>query len=420
MATSGLYRQVAPDRIEIREGGGCLSAFGVPFLLAGIFLALIGARIVPLSNARDVPVWAWPLIVLMGLVFMGVGGVLVFGRQWIVLDIGRGKVLKQRGLLFPMQTEEYQLEDYEAVVIRHDAGDSDSAETYPVLLRVKGGRADLRLSSSQRYGDSHAGAAAVAKLLRVPLVDATTEHQVVIGADRVDESFQERVRAGDARREDAARPLRMRCQVRESSRAVEIVLPGPGFSWARLVGPAVSIGILTYVGPGLFQFFQRTRTPEAVQIAFFGFAVLLFVIPSLLGLLRAVLLAIRGRTLVTASPEGIRIEEQGAWRVKTTRIPAPEILGLDYGTTEATIHAAQHVVEDRVGQEGPQATQSLGRQGAALKWVSVLRRLVASRGIIVKTRGGLVTVGAGLPDDEVRYLHALVTRAVGGEEGHRW
>jgi hypothetical protein len=243
---------------------------------------------------------------------------------------------------------------------------------------------------------------------------------VVIGADRVDESFQERVRAGETQREDAARPLRMRCQVRESSRAVEIVLPGPGFGWARLVGPAVSIGILTYVGPDLLQFFRRTRTPETVQIAFFGFAVLLFVVPSLLGLLRGVLLAIRGRTLVTASPEGIVVEEQGAWRVKTTRIPAPEILGLDYGTAGATIHAAQHAVEDRVKQDGPRTAQSLGRQGAALKWVSLMQRLVTSRGIIVKTRGGLVTIGAGLPDDEVRYLHALVTRALAGEEDHRW
>jgi hypothetical protein len=33
---------------------------------------------------------------------------------------------------------------------------------------------------------------------------------------------------------------------------------------------------------------------------------------------------------------------------------------------------------------------------------------------------GLVTIGAGLPDDEVRYLHAIVTRALAGEAGHRW
>ena len=49
-----------------------------------------------------------------------------------------------------------------------------------------------------------------------------------------------------------------------------------------------------------------------------------------------------------------------------------------------------------------------------------MRRLVASKGITVKCRKGLFTFGAGLPDDEVRYLHALVVRALGDSDGRRW
>jgi hypothetical protein len=48
--------------------------------------------------------------------------------------------------------------------------------------------------------------------------------------------------------------------------------------------------------------------------------------------------------------------------------------------------------------------------GGAPAW---MRRLVKSRGIQVKCRQGIVAFGAGLPDDEVRYLHALVESALG-------
>jgi hypothetical protein len=60
------------------------------------------------------------------------------------------------------------------------------------------------------------------------LVDASTDHESVTAADRVDATFQEQLRAGDDRREEAAR----RCGCKSGSRvgrAVEIVFPGLGF-----------------------------------------------------------------------------------------------------------------------------------------------------------------------------------------------
>jgi hypothetical protein len=160
LARSPLVRQVAPDRLELREGGGCLSVFGVPFLAAGVFVTLIGARIVPMENARDIPLWAWPLIILMGLVFVAVGGALVFGRRWTVLDAGRGTISRRWGLLVPMRGETHILAAYDAVMVRFEAGDSDTADRYPILLRAKGGGTDLTLQSSTQYGESREGAAA--------------------------------------------------------------------------------------------------------------------------------------------------------------------------------------------------------------------------------------------------------------------
>lgn len=228
LARSPIVRQVAPDRLEVKEGGGCLALFGVPFLAAGIFVALIAARIVPVKNAADVPAWAWPLILLMGLAFVAVGGGLVLGRRWTILDAGRGTILKQWGLLVPMRGETHSLADYDAVVVRFEAGDSDSADRYPVLLRAKGGGADLALQSATQYGESREAAAAIAKFLRLPLVDAATTHESVLAADLADAPFPEQPPGADLRG-DSPRPLRMQSQVRESSRTLEIILPGhPG------------------------------------------------------------------------------------------------------------------------------------------------------------------------------------------------
>ena len=420
MGSAGPFRLVAPDRFQIKEGGGCLSLFGLPFLLAGIFVVLIGFRIVPMRNAAAVPVWAWPLILLMGFVFVVVGGCLVLGRCWITLDATRGTLRKQWGLLVPWRGEDQSLDGYEAVLLRFTAGDSDSADRYPVLLRAKPGGMDFSLSSSTQYGESREQAAAVAKFLDLPLVDASTDHESVRDPDRVDATLQERLRSGEDASEEAARPLRMQCQVRESSRAVEIVLPGPAFKTSALIGLVFSVAVLGYLAPGLLEFFNRTRTPETVQIVFFAVATLILVVVPLIGVVNAVALAKRGGSLVTASPEGIVIEERGAWHAKTTRILAADILALDYGTADTAFRSARRGAEDRLAQAGQRIPRLPGPGRELPRWLGLLRRLVTSKGVIVKSRKGILSFGAGLPDDEVRYLHATVARALGGSDNHRW
>ena len=306
------------------------------------------------------------------------------------------------------------------MLLRFAAGDSDSADRYPVLLRAKAGGTDYALSSSTQYGDSREQAAAVAKLLKLPLVDASTDHESVHDVDQVDATLQERLRSGEDTSEEAARPLRMQCQVRESSRGVEIVLQGPGFKPGTLIGLVFSVALLGYLAPGLLEFFHRTRTPETVQIVFFVVATLILVVFPLMGVINAVALAKRGGSLVTASPEGIVIEERSAWRAKTTRIPAADILGLDYGTADTVFRSARSGAEDRLAQAGQRIPRLPGSGRELPRWLGLLRRLATSKGVIVKSRKGLLSFGAGLPDDEVRYLHAAVARALGASHDHRW
>jgi hypothetical protein len=48
------FEHVTSDRLQIREGGGCMSAFGLPFFAAGVFVILSVAGVIPFSNASDV------------------------------------------------------------------------------------------------------------------------------------------------------------------------------------------------------------------------------------------------------------------------------------------------------------------------------------------------------------------------------
>jgi hypothetical protein len=44
--------------------------------------------------------------------------------------------------------------------------------------------------------------------------------------------------------------------------------------------------------------------------------------------------------------------------------------------------------------------------------MATLKKLAPNRGIIVKSRTGIVTLGEGLPADELRYLVPLLRKAV--------
>jgi len=35
------FHHLTPDRLQIREGGGCMSVFGLPFFVAGVFMFLV-------------------------------------------------------------------------------------------------------------------------------------------------------------------------------------------------------------------------------------------------------------------------------------------------------------------------------------------------------------------------------------------
>jgi hypothetical protein len=392
-----VFRQVAPDRLQIREGGGCLSLFGLPFFAAGVFLLLAASDIIPVDNADELPWFGRPLLVLMGLAFTGVGGTLAFGRSWTTLDSTQRVVIRRTGLLVPLRERRLPLDDYTAVTLGIVHGDSDSPDQYPVGLKARAG-ADLRLSSVTSYRDARETAAAVARHLHWPLEDNSTDNPVTLPAAEIDRPLQHRWRERE-QTGDVPRPEGARSTITHEADHTRIVLPYPRMHPVMLAVGLLPLAIPLFVAPSLARFFRDSQTPDLVAWLFLAFLGFGFGVLPLLTIGTAFLRSRRGGTIVGVSPRGILVQERGAWRTRiVAEIDATDILDVDY-STRATVSALD---------ASPPISPRMERV------LTSLSRLAKGRGVIVKSRSGLTTFGQGLDDQEIRYVHGLVRRVLAG------
>jgi hypothetical protein len=400
------FALVTPDRLRITQGGGCLSLFGLPFFAAGVFLILAAAGAVPIRG--DDPL-VWPVLALLGTVFTAVGGTLVFGRSWTTLDRAQRQVVKQWGLLVPMREQIVPLDGYAAVTLGFVEGDSDSADRFPVALKSHAGP-DLPLCSFTAYPEARACAKAVGDHLHLDLEDATTDHPVRRPAGQPELTLQERLRSEGVALADVARPPGARSQVTREHGVVTIVIPVRPHSKLMLATIAVPVVIGLTVGPSLEEFFRRTQTPDPVAWFFLAFLALFVGLPAV-SVLYAFLRSRRGATIVDASRQALRIRERGIWRTRTVAsVDASDILDVDYSSGESSMASARRTAEQQVLRSHPAAATTLSPR--VERMLAALARSARGRGLTVKTRTRLLAFGQGLDDEEVRYLHAAIVRAL--------
>ena len=382
------FRQIAPGRLEVREGGGCIAVFGLPFLGGGIFALLGAAGIIPIQNAASAPSYMSPMLLFMGLAFAMVGGVLVFGRTWTTISSVDRTVVKRMGLLVPMTSKTSRVDDYTGVTLEFIRGDSDTSDQYPVSLRARSGP-NLKLCSSTNYAEARVRAIAVAELLHFDIDDSSTGRAFRMTPAQADQSFQLRRQLEHQRDEPVARPVSMRSSVDERSGTVTITIPvrrAPVVLFAFYVIP---IAVAVVLFDPFSRFFRQSNTPDVVSWSFLGVLVFAFGVLPAWSALNAFVKSRRGCTIVTVSPAGIRMEERGAWKTRTrASFSASEILDVDCSA------AAPPVGE------------------AAERVVKVVRMLVGTGGIVIRTRKGLTTFGEGLEGQELQYLQNVVRRAL--------
>ena len=128
-----------------------------------------------------------------------------------------------------------------------------------------------------------------------------------------------------------------------------------------------------------------------------------------------------GQPLLTVNSGGLVVEVRDAWRTCETRIAAADILAIDYGTADAAVDAARRAaVQKAIPRVEIRCSPSLGGDRMTPRWLRTLARFAQSKGITVKGKGGLVTFGVGLTDEEVRYLYSIIKRALAGPAASRW
>jgi len=329
--------EVSPGRLEIREGGGCLALFGLPFFLTGIFMILTSFGIVTMRSDGEAVTRAAAFG--LGVVFTFVGALLVFGRGITSIDVGQHVVTKQWRVLLPVRRWTYKLGDYSTVTLAFVRGDSDSADKYPIGL--KGTTvAPLPLCRPTQYAEARQCAAAVARHLGLDIEDTSTDHPARVTASEVDATLQERLRSTASTSAPVLHPAAMMSEVTDDGGAVRIAIPLPPLHPVAIIGglfPAViAMGMLSWLG-----FFSTPRPLAPIEWIFIA---LLF---AGFGVLPAASVVSRwfrsrvGRTIVTVSPQELRVQERGIFRSRTTAtLSASDILDIDYSTKESMLISA--------------------------------------------------------------------------------
>jgi len=405
------FREVGPDRLLIQEGGGPLAILGLPFLAAGIFMILGALGVVPVAKGSASSL-ATPLLGLMGLLFTAVGGALAFGRAWTTIDATRREVAKEWGLLRPMYRTVHSIDARTTASIGFEPGNSDSREKYPLTLR-SGDSTAFKVCSLSDYATARACGVAVARHLRIDLEDATTDHARRVPASQADATLKQRARLEHERGESSEPPVAARSTVTYESDGVRIAISNP-----RLHPVVVGLMLLpaamplVMAGP-LSRFFRQTATPGPIGWIFLAFLVVGFgVLPASSALL-AWLRSRLGRTVVTASSEGILLEKRGIWGVaKRISIAANDIIDLDYSTRESAVESARVAAEQRVRESDRSAVGSAAIGARTERMIAMLSRFAKGRGVTVKSRHGLIAFGEGLDDAEIRYLYGVIRRAL--------
>lgn len=369
-----------------------MSFFGVPFFGAGLFMLLISLRVVPVSNASELPWWAWLILAGMGVIFTGVGGVLVFGREWITVDNRQMRVWISKGLLIPLRSSYYELHDFNSVSISFVAGDSDTSDSYPVALESAKGLPDLVLLNVVTYGEARKQALLIGDFVGYPVRDCTTDNAQEL-QEQVQE-LQEQVQAPQAITRPQM-PAGGRIELIENEN--ELIV-NTRVSKSRMASslmaciPLIFFLIFSYRFIGIL--FSR-GTPWIVRAFFLTFFGVFFILIPFIGFLKSLLR--RGNPTQSLRISNIGMELHASQSNEKLQLSWKELFGVDYSSLDIRL------------QKGHPAQIDPAK---IPNWVIKLAILSGSKGLVIKAADGFHYFGRGLNPEEISFLHAVLNEAM--------
>ena len=395
--TGTFFYKAAPDRLEMRRGGGCLSLFGLPFFMAGLFMLMISIAIIPMSNATQVPWWALLIVGFMGIVFSLVGGALIFSRIWTTIDSTQQKIWVSWGLLRPMRTTIYQLSNYDTVIIGYKAGDSDSSETYPISLKSIDPGRDLVLCEVSNYADAVMQGSLLSEFLRYDLEDLSSDHALEKTAPD-SKVLLPKIEAG----KEPPVPANLRSRIVEEDNRLLLTIPStlaPGLGYLQFIIPLL---MLIVFGRIFFGIFRQTDTPVVVQMAFGGFFLVFFIVIPLITVIAGRRRSSNKQMQVSLDREGISLDNGGNKANDRKFIARDRIVAVDYNTAESAYYSVQR------GRSAEQRNSDLARGIPDSRLMSLIGRFHRSKGVVIKSMDGVYYLGSGLSDEEVYYIFSRI------------
>lgn len=370
-------------RLTIRQGGGRLALAGLPCLGIGLVVAGSLAGVLP-STAPSFPGYARLALAVLAAAFLLVGGGMVFGRRWTVIDSERRTVQRYVGLLRPMRGRDVSGDDYAAVTLSFTAGDADTSDQFSVVLHGRSG-ALCGLLTTQHFAEARTCALAVAAHLGIDVEDRSSEHPLCGCAEQVDRSLVERLRDRDQGSAGPPRPPGMQTHVEHDGNGVRIVIPNPPVTPVAVTLMSLPAVLSLWLAAPLRRFAHQANT--APPIAWLFLVLLLALVAVPIGTVAIALLrARRGFTRLVVSPAGIHVDEHLVVRtVPRLALAAHDILDVSVTPNGAVFASAPRDV-----------------------------RRDAGASLTIKGRDALTTLGRGLQDAEVRYLNGLIRLALLG------
>ena len=342
------------------------------------------------------PVFALPFIM--------VGGALIFGSKALIIDKSRKVAITTWKLIVLVKSTEFPLDKFNIVSVSKHVGDSDSPTTYPVELRDRDGASVFQIDNPMLYPQARKMSEQVAQFLNWPVEDSASGAKVVSELEHLDETVAARTKRTGERLELPAPPPVMRSRVEELGRQLIVNIPGARLGLGEYLGIIVPLGIAMYIVAAIFS--RAIPIPMQYRLFAVGLVALAVIV---LGVLPAVR-KIRSSTLVTASPEELKIEERIGSKKKITTIPGNELEELVLPTRQSFMGEA--FKDQQLSQPGNYNELRMPDGQPVPKWLLILNRMAKPPGITASSDKVTVAFGASLPEDELAYLYAMIKKAM--------
>ena len=357
-----------PEILQIHDGGGLWSVLAALVVCFGFVLTVTGLRPDEVTGGMKAASVVLALCV-----------VLLFSGSSTTFDRAHGTVVKRWHLL-PRWRRTRSLRGVTTVVIAKV--DGESHRRFDVALRFHGG-SSVFLWRLIDYSEARRRATTLADYLHLALEDGATDPPFVRRAGAIDRPFKVHASFAGLADPAAIRPPTSRIDVIRHPHDVAIRIARHPLGSEAIAGMAFLIllcALSAWTWSAVPAFLRQPRMSDPLEWVFPGLLVIVVGIWFPVTLVRRFIRAHRVSTHVLVSGRGIEVHERGLWRSRRV----------------ATVNA------DSVLDVGCDVTDAAKQDET-------------SRGLIIRTPRGVTSFAADLDDQDLRYLCALVRRALAGE-----